>query len=81
MKIFKFMVLRLLENKFVSRNIESIHFYLCPKQDSPSGSYHHPQDRSKLTISSMQCFLEKLFFPTEKWKGRGRNYEKAKKLT
>ena len=30
-KIFKFMVLRLLENAFVSQKIESVHFYLCPQ--------------------------------------------------
>ena len=30
-KCFKFMVLRLLENTFVSQRIESVHFYSCPQ--------------------------------------------------
>ena len=40
-KIFKFMVLRLLENAFVIQNIESIHSYSCPKAILSPGSYHH----------------------------------------
>ena len=30
-KGYKFMVLRLLENAFVSQKIESVHLYLCPQ--------------------------------------------------
>ena len=30
-KIFKFMVLRSLENAFVNQKIESVHFYFCPQ--------------------------------------------------
>ena len=36
-KSFKFIVLRLLTNTFLSQKIESVHFYLRPKQNSPSG--------------------------------------------
>ena len=31
-KNFKFMVLPLLANKFVTQKIESVHFYSCPKE-------------------------------------------------
>ena len=36
-KSFKFIVLRLLTNTFLSQKIESVHFYLRPKQNSLSG--------------------------------------------
>ena len=39
-KSFKFMLLRLLANTFVSQKIESI-FTHTPKQKSPPGFYHY----------------------------------------
>ena len=38
-KSFKFIVLRLLANTFVSQKIESVHFYSYPKQNFPTGLY------------------------------------------
>ena len=40
-KIFKFMVLRLLENAFVSQNLNLFIFTHVPKQNSPLDSHHH----------------------------------------
>ena len=33
---------KLQENAFANQEIESKHFYSCPQQNSPPGSYNHP---------------------------------------
>ena len=51
------MVLRLLENVFVTENIESIHFYSCPQAKLPPGSYYQPP-----VPPFENCTGHKLFF-------------------
>ena len=56
--IFKFMVLRLLENAFVSQKIESVRFYLCPiSKNVPQALIITTPGRRKLTISPKKRFL------------------------
>ena len=49
-------VLRLLENAYVSQKIDLFIFAYASKQISPPGSYHYPQERRKLSIPSEQAF-------------------------
>ena len=60
----KFMVLRLLENAFVSQKNESVHFYLCPKQKSLLGSYHNHSRHEEITHFSHTTFFV-FFFSME----------------
>ena len=64
-KIFKFMVLRLLENAFVSQNLNLFIFTHTPKQNSPLGSHHHslPSSQKETTHFSRQRFFQNLFPP------------------
>ena len=68
-KSFKFMVLRLLANTFVSQKINLFIFIHVPKQNSHSGFYHYPPGRRNLPIPPEQCFL--YFFPIRKGNGGG----------
>ena len=56
-KSFKFMVLRLLANTFVSQKIESVTLYSCPKPNCPPGFYHYPPGRRNSTIFATFTFL------------------------
>ena len=75
------MVLGLIENAFVTQNIESIHFHSCSqaKLPPPPGSYQHPLDRKILPISPRWHFLKIYFLPQQKGGGEG-NYG-ADKIT
>ena len=75
-KSFKFMVLRLLENTFVIQKIDPVHFYSCPKQNSPPCFYHYSPGRRKLPIPPKQCFLKIYISPAE----RGEDY-RVEKIT
>ena len=66
LKNFKFMVLRLLVNRFVSRENESIHFYSCPKQNSPPGFYHYHSGEKEPTHFPQRTVFENLFSPAER---------------
>ena len=65
------MVLKLLEDTFVTQKIGSVHFSLCLKQKSPPG-------RGELSISSKQRFL-KIFFPLAET-GEGYGDDKMTKI-
>ena len=69
-KSFKFIVLRLLANTFVSQKIESVHFYSCPQAKLCFRFLSLPVGRRKLPIPPEQRFL-KIVFPQQKG-GRGR---------
>ena len=56
------MVLRLLENPFVTQNIESTHFYSCPQVKLT------PRQK-KITHFPQTTFFEYLFLPAEKGEG------------
>ena len=67
-KSFKFMVLRLLANTFVSQIIESAHFQSC-SQKSPTRFYHPARTlRQKEITLPEQCFLKIYFSPAERGK-------------
>ena len=59
------MVLRLLENAFVIQNIESIHFYSCPKQRSHRFLSLPPRE-NEITHFPQALFFQNLFLPTER---------------
>ena len=69
-KSFKFIVLRLLENIFVSQKIESVHFYSCPEAKFSPSFYHYPSGKRKLPLPPEKPFL-KITFPEKKGGGRG----------
>ena len=58
-KGLKFMMVRLLEDTFVSQKIESAH---GPKQNFPPGIYHHHSSQKKITYYPQRKFSENLFF-------------------
>ena len=64
-KSFKFIVLRLLANTFVSQKIESAHFYSCSQAKLPPGFFHYPQWQKEITHFPRTAFSEDLFFPQE----------------
>ena len=67
-KSFKFVVLRLLENTFMSQNLFILNLFIFThvfKQNSPPGSYNYPTCGRKLPIPVEQYFLKNLFFPAE----------------
>ena len=49
-----------------SQKIKSVHFYSCPKQNSPPSFYHYPPGMRKLPIPPQQRFLKIYFFPSRK---------------
>ena len=53
------MVVRLLEDTFVSQKIESAH---DPNQNFPPGFYHHHSRQKKITHYSQRKFSVNLFF-------------------
>ena len=65
-KSFKFIVLRLLANTYVSKKIESVHFYSCPLAEFSPSFYHYSPGRRKLPISPEEYFLKIHDFPSEK---------------
>ena len=79
---FKFIVLRLLENIFVSQRIELLIFTHAQKQNYFPGFYHYPQAEENYLFPPKQRFL-KIYFPQQKggW-GVGENYgvEKINKI-
>ena len=79
-KSFKFIVLRLLANTFVSQKIKSVHFYSCPQEKLTPSFYHYLLGRWELPILSAQRFLKK-FFPKEKVGERIMELKKIPKLT
>ena len=72
-KSFKFMVLRLLENAFVSQKIESVNFHSCVQAKLPLMKVLiiTTPGRSKLLISSEQHISKICFSPAEKGKAYG----------
>ena len=60
-KSFKFMLLRLLANIFVSQKIESVHFYSSPQAKLSPRFFSLPRGRRKLPIPPEQRFL-KIYF-------------------
>ena len=66
-KSFKFMVLRLMENTFVTQNIESVHFYLWPltKFSLRFPLLHPPSSQKKITPSPNKIFWKSIFSPAE----------------
>ena len=68
-KSFKFMVLRLLTNKFAQK-LNLFIFTDAPKQNSPPVFIITPRQK-KITHSSRTAFSEDLFFPSRKEGGRG----------
>ena len=82
-KTFKLMVLRLLENAFVSQKVEPVHFHLNALSKNPPQvlitttyhyHYHSRPGRRKLTISPKKRFLQ--FSSTEREEDYG-----AEKMT
>ena len=67
---FKLMVLRLLENTFVSQKAESVHSYSCP-QTLSQVFIITTQGRRKLPISPEQHFLKICFSPAKGGKDYG----------
>ena len=55
------MVLRLLENTFVSQKMELVHVYPCPQAALPPGFCHDPPDKMKLCFSKSHSIVMKLF--------------------
>ena len=68
---FRIYSVKITANTPVSQKIESVHFYLCPEQNSPPVFYHYPPGRQELPDPPKQHFL-KIFFPEQK--GGGENY-------
>ena len=68
-KSFKFMVLRLMENAFVTQNIESVHFYLWPltKFSLRFPLLHPPLQPEENYSLPKQNFLKIYFFASRKW--------------
>ena len=65
-KSFKFIMLRLLENTFVSQKIESVHFYSCPQAKiSPRFLPLSPRQK-EIAHSSQTAFSEDIFFLSRK---------------
>ena len=76
-KMIKFMVFRLLEHASVNQ-IFTMPSRQTPNPVPPLSSYHQPQDRGELLISTVFYFLF-IYFPTlpcRKWGGVG-NYAKS----
>ena len=67
-KSFKFMVLRLMENTFVTQNIESVHFYLWPltKFSLRFPLLHPPPPARRKLLPPQTKFSENLFFRQQK---------------
>ena len=65
-KSFKFMMLRLLANIFMSQKIESVHFYSCPQAKLSPRFLSLPLKQNEITHSSWTVFSEDLFFPQQK---------------
>ena len=67
-KIFKFIVLRLLENEFVCQKTKSITFYSCPQAKTLPRFLSSPTRQKEIIfqISSKKRFFEHLFFPKQK---------------
>ena len=68
-KIFKLMMLKLLENTFASQKNKSVDFYSCPEQISPPGFYHHHSRQKEIIHFLRTIFFENLFFPSRKGGG------------
>ena len=67
-KSFKFMVFRILENAFLSRNFESRNFHSCPKPKQPTDPPPSPTTPSRFLSSTprqRQRFL-KTYYPSRK---------------
>ena len=88
-KSFKFIVLRLLENTFVSQKIESVHFYSCSQAKLCPRFLSSTPGRRKLPIPPEQRFLQISFFPQQKgvgwaggriWGGEDYGVEKITKI-
>ena len=73
---FKFMVLRLLENIFLSQKTELFIFTHASKQNFPPGFYYRHSRQKEITHFPRTTFFENLFFPSRK----GEDYE-AEKMT
>ena len=69
---FRIYSVKITANTPVSQKIESVHFYLCPEQNSPPVFYHYPPGRQQLPDPPEQHFL-KIFLPEQKG-GGGENY-------
>ena len=73
-KSFKFIVLRLLANTFVSQKIESAHFYSCFQAKFSPGFYHYHPGRRNFSFLLNSVFWRS-FFPQQ---NRGRELWRLK---
>ena len=64
--ILKLMVVRLLENAFVSQKIESIPYYLCPQAKLSPRFLSLPLRKKENTQFPQAALFENLFFPSKK---------------
>ena len=65
-KSFKFVLLRLLANIFVSQKIESVHFYSSPPSKTLPQVFFITPRQKEITHSSRTAFSEDLFFISRK---------------
>ena len=79
-KIFKFMVLRLLDNVFVSEKIKSINFYSCPQAKLSARFSSSPPRQKEITHFPKAAFCENLFSRSRKGRGGHCGTEKRPKL-
>ena len=70
-KSFKFIVLRLQANKFVSQKIESVHFNSCLQAKLSPSFYHYSPGKRKLPILPNSVFWRSIFSSAERG---GENY-------
>ena len=70
-KSFKFIVLRLLTNTFVSQKIESVHFYSCPQGKISPRILSLSSRQKNITHSSRTAFSKDIFFSAERGEGGG----------
>ena len=79
-KSFKFSVLRLLANTFVSKKIESVHFYsfLQAKLSSRFWSLYTPQAEGNYPFPLNSVFWRSIFYPAER--GEYMEFKKLAKL-
>ena len=79
-KSFKFIVLRLLANTFVSQKIESVHFYLCTQAKISPRFLSLPPRQKEIIHSAWTAFSEDLFFSQQKGEGEIMEMKKLLKL-
>ena len=69
-KSFKFIMLRLLVNTFVTQKIESVHFYSCPQAKLSPRFLSLSTRQKEIAHSSRTAFSKDIFFLSRKgWRG------------